>query len=429
MGTIALTSRCQKVKHTSFLRILLSSCCIVSTCALATAQSEGIAKDESSNQQQIGNAVVERLKSLSGSSTNKALVDESIAVVNLLLSTTRADQNSVHAFARTVNRNIEALDCRGTNEFDECESFKRKVRDTNATLLTSSYEDQLFQNRNLSEQIKSRLPLLIEDSLKFAQSSTRRDDFLYELEILSNRLLTSKRFRVGLGLGYSYLPSVSYQGNTSIDYSPFQSTISGGSDRLPFMTEFSNQSYASFAVSARIPFIEIDATFPTFSDSRTTLSPAQFRDIDSTDRDVLARSTILSELEVDYEVSVKLSLPDLLERTPFGRPNTQADFGIGAGLTGFAIQDTITTDVRFRTDDTSPFSALTTSEELTAKSKNNFNSPFAILYYAFDISDEFRSGVDVRWYLDTNSSNNTIAVEDLTVSVYVMWYPTFPWRK
>ena len=390
---------------------------------------ENSSAQPSSEITQVGERSKERIRRLIGTGVvNDDLATEAIEVINNLLVSVRADQDSIYTFARTINRNID--DIADENGNPCCTDFKENIRSITQELLRDSYTNDLFQNANLSNQIKIRLPLLIEDSLKLKKSNeTTRDDFEEELELLAGRYLNSKRFRAGIGLSYSYLPSVRFDGFERIDLSPFAQNRLGGADRLQYTSDFSSKSFPSFMLSAKVPYVQIDASFPVFNYTNTIVSGVQFHGADSSGEEILSRSTVKSELNVDYDFSVKLSFTDIVDLFQQGRSsNYQFDAGLGIGLTGFSLENSITTDVRFRTDMTTTFNEIQSNEMVASNNDLSFNTPYVVGYYNFEISDEFHVGMNLRYYTESKTSGIEIDVDDITVSLTVQWFPTFPWR-
>ena len=175
---------------------------------------------EDTQQVEVADGVVARINNLIAAGVvNKDLANESIKVINDRLRDWRSNQDAIYAFARAVTRNIHNISCAA----DSCQRFKSNVIQTASSLLESSYADAIGQNANLSNQLKSRLPLLIEDSLKLGSDShdMARKAFEDELNVIADRWLQSKRFRVGVGLNYTYLPGINFAGRERIDLSPF----------------------------------------------------------------------------------------------------------------------------------------------------------------------------------------------------------------
>jgi hypothetical protein len=346
------------------------------------------------------------------------LANESIAVIDELLEKTRIDQDAVYLFVRTINRNIDTV----TEDSD----FVANVRTLTSKLRTASYNDWVFQNANLSKQIQTRIPLLIEDSLKLSENGAvyLRQDFLDELTIFTQRYMSANRFRAGFGISYSYIPTLSYSAISRVDLSPFQTNISGGSDRLFFNNEFSNSSYPSFALNARIPYFTVEAIFPTYDEERSSTTGVVFRDIDNSSRDIKYQSKISSKLELEYDISVRLSVYDLIMKLTKQPATGQIDFGAGAGFVGFEVTDRISTDIRFTQDPNISFDQLTTSETLEFEDSRSFNSRYYVLYATFELTDEFFVGTNIKYHRDSSNNNGEIEVDGYSVGLTGIWYPT-----
>ncbi|NJN63821.1 MAG: hypothetical protein HC882_02365 [Acidobacteria bacterium] len=382
-------------------------------------------------EKQVVDSVVNRLETLKTNlppGVSQALVNEAIDIIKVLVRNARADQATIYTFVRTLNRSIDTL----TEDNCKCADFKDDVRAITRKLLTSSYTDEIFQNANLSHQIKVRIPLLIEDSLKLSGEGNKqiRSEFLDELRLLSRRFLESKRFSVGIGLSYSYLPRVKYTGNTRIDYSPFQSTVSGGSDLLQYRNEFGNSSYPSVLLSAKIPFLRVDADFTRQEETRKTITAVQFRDIDSSDVDLLSRSTVTSSLGIEYDFSAKAQIVELIKAVPArdsqtSPRDTRFDVGLGVGLAGLRVEDSVATEVKTRTDPTSRFIDLPAGQMIESGRTTSFNTVFWVADVSMRVSDEFRVAVEARIYDKKNSSDREVEVDGVTLTIGAAWFPTF----
>ena len=281
----------------------------------------------------------------------------------------------------------------------------------------------------MSDQIQTRLPILSERSLKITKSENAflKQDFLDELTLFSERYLTSKRFLAGIGLAYAYIPTVTYKGNAKIDLSSFQPTIGGGSHTLDFTNEFSDKSFQSLSLSAKIPFFTVQALFPLYEEEQTTIIPVEFVDLKDTDRDILFSSTITSKLKMDFDVNIKLSLLELIEKWRGYESSAQMDYGFGVGIIGFQVKDSVVTDIRFRTDTSKSFSDLTTSHTLNSSNDRSHNSLYGIIYYNIELADEFVVGIDFKYYGSNDGKNDSIDVDGFSTSLNVTWYPTLNW--
>ena len=383
--------------------------------------SEGTPSD-GTDTQAVKDAAISRLQQLLGDDAiNSDLANQAIATIRYVIANTREMQDAIYQFARTVNRGLDNVDC--ATEGEGCLSFKSESRELSRQLLEESYTDSQFQNDNLRNQIQTRLVFLLEDiaQLSVQNTESRRDDFFHEFEILGSRFLDTRRFRLGLGIAYSYIPGVDYSGAKRIDFSPFQTSVSGGSDRLLFHSVFSDKSFTKLVLSTKMDFVQINVAFPTFSESQTLLTPVQFRDIDESTTDILTRSTINSTLDIEYDISFRIPVSNWIN----GDENPQFDLGLGLGVTGFLIEDTVTTDARFRMDTTSRFTDLPTGETLMDSEQTSFNTWFAGGYMSFDVSDQVQLSLEARYYGDTGDRETVIETDNVILSLSAIWFPTF----
>lgn len=360
--------------------------------------------------------IADRIEKLS---VDKNLINASVEYIDSLIKKARLDQDAIYTFVRTINRNIDELDPNEGNI-----KFIKDVREITRRLLKSSYTDKLFQNGNLSNQIKTRIPLLIEDSLKVVESPTeyRKSDFLDELDIFAYKYLNSKRFSLGIGLSQSYIPKIKYNGQTKIDLSPFASSISGGSNSILFNNEFSNESYSSLLLNLKIPYASAEALFPKYKNSHATGTEVQYRNIDET-TEVLYQSEIISELTIEYDVGLKFSADEIISAVFKRESSSQIAYGFGFGATGFQIENTVTTDIRFRLDPSQSFNQLPNGEKIQFEDARSYSAHYLLLYYNFEISDEFSVGLNLRSY--KSSSSSEVDIDGEVFSMTAVWYPTF----
>ncbi len=428
------------------------------------------------------NSIVGRIRKIKG--VDPDLLNQAADLINEVLEQTRKNQDAIYKYVRQVDRNLDEVDKKRCANDQTCKDFVASTRAINSRLMVASYDDAIEQNGNLSNQIATRLPNLIEDSLRLVSdaSQPRRNAFLDELTLISDRYLNSRRFRAGFGISNGFLPRIAYRGQALVDFSSFTTANLGGADHFIADADFSNNSFTSLLLSAKVPYVQIDAVFPTFKLPQTSTSGVVLRDLDASPG-FLARSTITSTLSVDYEVSVKASVHDLIRRaqlsdraqkrksekskdkgprleedvalpnkdgqatitnvlrkdranatfTPVERgvrqPNSHADWGVGLGMTSFRIANSAVTDVRMRVDDNSIFTNLPTAATLTTEGSNSYSTLYGLLYATFKISDEFEVGIDVRSYRDDTVNSAQVNVDKLGFTVGVVWYPTFAFKK
>jgi len=96
---------------------------------------------------------------------------------------------------------------------------------------------------------------------------------------------------------------------------------------------------------------------------------------------------------------------------------------IGVGLTGFNVSDTITTDLRFRSDIT-PFNELPVGEMLKTSRDISFQTIYLGGYYEFEFVDEFYMTVDIKWHNNRTSDGSQIDVDGFTTSLRLIYSPT-----
>lgn len=330
----------------------------------------------------------------------------------------------------------------GTTMPSECDEFVRQVRGINSSLLAESYGDSINQNANLSNQIATRLSNIVDDSNDL-DTEDKRDRFLEEYTLLANRYLNSRRFRVGFGGIYAYLPHVRYGGQDRIDFSPFLTGPIGGADQLLFDTEFSDTGHLSPLISVKAPYFDIDFAFPDLKVTETTVTPVQPRPTDSATQ-LLAQSTIESTLDIEFEMGITIAIGKLIERRRERTANraglftregdqrrrlTRFDWGVGIGMSAFHIDNTVTTDVRFPTDPSDLFNNLPAGNTLTTQDNAGFNTGYLVGYYKFRVSDELEIGVNYRKYESKHADGGQIAIGGDTVSITVAYYPTFHGRN
>jgi hypothetical protein len=385
----------------------------------------GTAKKAKRDLQQDGAAKTAKdiITSIGGKLPSPDIASEALNVINTLLKTNRADQKSIYMFVRLLNRNIRCIK-------DDPE-YVASIKKTTSLLLKLSYSDQLFQNGNLSNQIQTRLPLIIADSVKLTVPSLStpplRKDFREDLELLAGRIETAKRFRVGIGVGYSYLPQLRYRAAPHVDFTPFQLATTGGADLVVFNADFSNRSMAELVLSARVPFAQIDVGIPDRTQTETITTTVQERPSTAT-ADLLARTTINSKVAIIYDVTASLSLNEIYEKVmKVDGASDRLFVGLGGGMTGFQITDSISTDVRIRTDPTKIFNDLPNSGTVTSSNKTAFNSTYVSAHARYHVSDELEVGLAMRKYVQSRSGSAVVDISGLSVALSVVWFPTFPW--
>jgi hypothetical protein len=103
------------------------------------------------------------------------------------------------------------------------------------------------------------------------------------------------------------------------------------------------------------------------------------------------------------------------------------DFGFGVGVAGFDIENTVSTDIRFRTDGTTPFDGLPAAQTVATTNTTSFNTRFHNIYWTYHVTDELRFSLDVRKYERDTTSDASVDVSDKQISLTALWYPTWAW--
>lgn len=340
-----------------------------------------------------------------------------------LLSKRKIDTDLLYGYVQTLNANLGAL---GDNK------FVRDMRVLTDKLRDSSYTDSIHYNTNLSNQLRTRMPIIVaasarlnDTTLTSAQIAFLKEDFTDELNLFSDKYLKTSRFQAGLGISYTYTPIIEYTSSSRLDLSQFAPSTGGGSTLVNFDQEFANKSYINFEIAAKLPWLELGLSIPTYSESATIVSPVGSQLLNGSEtRTAIYQSTFESELEVEYDFSVRFPILGNWKRWKYERANNnQMDYGILAGLTGFNISDTITTDVRFRTDST-PFADLPVGESLVTSRDVSFQTVYFGAYYEFEFVDELYMTVDVKWHNNRTSDGSQIDVDGFTSSLRIIYSPT-----
>ena len=113
-------------------------------------------------------------------------LEQTQRLFNTIACETRMSQDLVYRFSRSIRKNI----------FDQelgNEKYLGRIDRLTLELLTDSFSDNLFQNRNLVRQLTTRLPGLLTDSVSLT-SDTERKHFAEELEVVHGRLERTRKF-------------------------------------------------------------------------------------------------------------------------------------------------------------------------------------------------------------------------------------------
>ncbi|WP_304637953.1 MULTISPECIES: hypothetical protein [Pseudoalteromonas] len=343
--------------------------------------------------------------------------------IKYLLSKKNIDTDLLYTFVQTLNANLSLVD-------DEV--YVSEMRLITDELRDISYSDKIHYNTNLSNQLRTRMPIIVNATAKLSDTSISqvqleylKSDLSDELGLFKEKYVKSSRFQAGLGFSYTYTPIIEYRSQNTLDLSPFAPTTGGGNSIVNFDQEFSNKSYLNFEIAAKLPWIELGLSIPTYSEKSTKIAPVSSELLNGSD-DVFAiyQSTIESKLEVEYDFSLRLPILSNYKKWKYKYSNnSQMDYGLMAGLTGFNISDQISTDVRFRTDNT-PFNDLPLGENVEIKRNVSFQTVYLGAYYEFEFVDELYMSIDVKWHNNRTSDGSEIDVDGFTTSLRVIYSPT-----
>lgn len=360
---------------------------------------------------------------LSNPSIPTELAKQSSDFIQHLLSKRKIDTDLLYGYVQTLNANLSAID-----DY----KFVEEMREITDKLRASSYTDKIHYNTNLSNQLRTRMPIIVAASAKLNDTSLSSEqvkflkkDFADELNLFSHKYLKTSRFQAGLGVSYTYTPIIEYTSNSRLDFSQFEPVTGGGSTLVNFDQEFANKSYINFEMAAKLPWLELGLSIPTYSESATITSPVGSKLLNGSEtRSAIYQSTFESELKVEYDFSIRLPILGNWKRWKYVRANnSQMDYGILAGLTGFNISDKVTTDVRFRSDNT-PFAELPVGESLMASRDVSFQTMYLGAYFEFEFVDELYMTVDVKWHNNRTSDGSQIDVDGFTSSLRIIYSPT-----
>lgn len=258
----------------------------------------------------------------------------------------------------------------------------------------------------------------------------RRRDFQRDLDFLAGRYLTSKRFRFGIGLAYSYIPPVSYTFTSRFDYSPYQQTVTSAvhspTTGLSGVATFADATYPGLLLSAKMPWVRLDAILSRVERTSTAVGPVWLTHADPSANppvDVLTRDTVTSKLKVSYDLSLKAQLFEILRSWKVRVPPSRFEVGVGGGISGLRVQDSIATEIKKITQGMA-FNDLPPGTVVNTSSDTSFHPVFLSTDLGLKISDEFQVNLEGRWYHNKSSVTKAIYVNGGTLSVSVVWYPT-----
>lgn len=393
------------------------------------------------------NAAKSAILGLKDKLPNADIATDALAVINEILAQTRNDQALMYAFARTAGSNLA---------YAENQQFAADARLALRELLKATYSDSLFQNKNLSKQMATRLQFLLADTVRIvacrapageteaarsAREAVRKlmeDDFVAELQLMRTRFLESRRFRLGVGAEYVYLPQMSYATAPVIDLSPYQAfgNFAPRFSNQPIgLVSFNNGSTAALVLSANLPGARVDFVLP--AESQTQSLNTGVRKVAASDsntsRDLLFQTVIEAKAKAEYDAAISITARcagRLLRLDPCSDDMEESvtwDAAVGIGTTGFKVEETATTDVRVRDDPTKSFNELASTGRQTTRKTFAFNAEYLLLSVRSRISDEFVVSLSTRRYRKATVDTGPVNLRGTVIAISAVWYPTFGW--
>jgi hypothetical protein len=360
----------------------------------------------------------------------KAAAERALRVIRQIIEETRATQATVLTSTDAIRDGLLALQLQSTCDND-CAAFLKAARTRIDALRAMGFSDDLFQNKHLAHLVQVRLPrlqsqmvsLLIDDSV----SAQRREDFLDELTLITERFQTTRRFRAGIGVSYWYLPKVHYVDKQSVDLTAFDPAPVNGSGGTLFNTEFDNRSVPSVVLSADVPFVQVDLAIPVQEVKQTIQTSVQ--DVPSSGGgDLLVRTIVNAELIGEFDLGFKFSLLETYRYIRGQRlDRDRYDVGFGVGMTGFRIRNLAETEVKQRTNPSETFDQLPAGSIVPTATDRTFNVLFISGFSGIRLSDEFSLSLEARCYRGKGTSTTGIALSRFSTTVSFTWYPTLGW--
>jgi hypothetical protein len=378
---------------------------------------------------------------VSAGKLNPSLANNSIEFINKLLEEKRLDSDGIYKFTRSVRDNLIAtIDYLRQNnsgdphfqKLDACLSDAMKMTEK---LRDISYVDDIHSNKNLAYFIETRLNNLVASSAVLAardEATTYRrllicDDFKQELGIVEDKYRDSFRFRAGVGLNYSYLPSIRYFNSGEIDVSAYQANP----DRMPthfaYGNRFADQGYPGFMLMADIGLMGVNLTIPDYSvESDITLPVRVINSLGGENGTpqpfALYQTSINSELTIDYDGYIRADAVRIVDYI-FDRNYSQISAGVLYGAVGFALEDEIVSDLRF-VNGQQPFNDLAPSKEYKQKLSESYISQYWGLFARLNLTDEWMLSLDYKAYLNDYDNQDRVEVGGRSFGFSVLYIPT-----
>lgn len=371
---------------------------------------------------------------------NRTLANSSIDFINKLLEEKRLDSDGVYKFTRSVRNNLmAALDyLHRSNDLDEhakkLDYCLSEAMTMTEMLRDSSYVDDIHSNKNFSYFIKTRLNNLIASSSLLAaqdhESTYKRlmicEDFRQELGVVEDKYRDTFRFRAGLGVNYTYLPSIRYFNTSTIDISPYQPVPSKTPDRLIYQNRFADQGYPGLMLMADIGIMGINVTIPDYAVNSNIVLPVDVINYPGenglSNPFALYQTSIKSKLSINYDGYIRLDAIRVADRV-FKRNYSQISAGFLYGAVGFAIKDEIMGDLRFA-DSQQPFNELPPSKEYIQNLSESYISQYWGVFARLNLTDEWMLGIDYKSYLNDHDDQDRVEVGGRSFGFSVLYIPT-----
>ena len=362
---------------------------------------------------------------LSGSA--KDLYDSTAKLLEAIRDKTRDNQEVIFDTVRQLENSLILLE----NE-SQYSDFRTEVQATFSDLKKMATEKDLNSNDNLNRIVKRRIPRLLVDMMgvisdanqrKFSKLRTKH--FIEDLSLINEVYSKTKRFTFGLGVSYSYLPRFRYDNLGYVDLTPYlplekvpnQSIYESS---IGFSPSPEQKGYLSTVLSAEIKYLAVQFVIPMHEETITSQSRVRFKEITNNNW-IAYRNEVTSKIKIEYDISMKASARDVIQRW-YPWHSSQFDYGLGYGLTSIKIKDSITTDLRFSTDNTASFNQLSTQHTTTTSDTTDFLTQYWLIYAKLEVSDDFEIGLDFKQYESKSIGSSSLDVDDAAISLSFLRY-------
>lgn len=373
-------------------------------------------------------------------------------VIDSIADGRRRDQTRMKEIARGINAYLFALP-----ESSELREFKRKAYILTERLKAEARRDNLILNSNISRLITCDGPDLLLDlqllDLRLKDPDNKitvqeRDDRIKaiasDLANLTYKFTSSRRFYVGLGASFAYIPSITFQKSVDIDLSDFDKTIGNNgetentnSGRQMFRNQFSDSSYPALRITAETPLVSVDLMLSDRNETALGSTSISSRNTGTDGEAVLYRSNVSSVLSLEYDVQARLSIRDFVDfvtdtyygeendfsyESSFERLTSQLDFGFGIGSTGFSIENEITTEFRLKSSNDVFYDDLPITDTRIEKNESSFSTMYYLAYVGFEINDQMLATLEYRHYRDDTENGSTLKLGENSISFSFVYF-------